>query len=155
MNEFDNENFDKEEEKMARKILGERYYLLKVDNAVRFTDLIKNENIDYADKEVTGFEYSELELLFDKFIEYGVSGVFMQFKLMNDLTSGKGLDNLYEFKPLKGNKKVGILIPHLVTRDDKPNREEVINETDVGLLDQMTDKFNNGEIDFNAFLSSL
>jgi len=155
MNEFNNEDFDKEEVKRVRKILDERYYLLMVNNLAKFTDLIKNENIDYADKKVIGFEYSELELLFDKFIEYDISGIFMQFKLMNDLISGKGLDNLYEFKPLKGNKKVGILIPHLVTRDDKPNREEVINEIDVGLLGQMTDKLNKGEIDFNTFLSLL
>ena len=37
MNEFNNEDFDKEEVKRVRKILDERYYLLMVNNLAKFT----------------------------------------------------------------------------------------------------------------------
>jgi hypothetical protein len=160
MNEF-NDSFEEFQDDIMNdnklmEMLNEKYFILAVNDIVAYTDLLKAENVDYENKEIMGFDYIELEKLFDVFVNKGVSAIFMQFKLMNELVSGKGLQIKYEFKPLKGENKVGILIPILfVEKDDKPNRDTVVDEIDVGLLGTMTDKFNNGEIDFDTFLNSL
>jgi len=138
--------------------IDDRYYLLQISDAVAFSKLISKEIPNYFDYyEIYGFSYSELENLFDKFIEYNVIGIFMQFKLMSDMVERKiDLKTLYCFKPLKGKEKKGILLPEKYDyKADRPNREDVIDIIDINIMNNKIDELNNGKIDFDTFLNSL
>ena len=150
------DDFEEEDDIIMDMIKGQ-YYLVATSDAVNLAKLIDKEIPDYnSNYDVYGFSFSDLERFFDKFVEYDVVAVFMQFELMDDIVKKKATNRLFKFKPIKGVDCKGILIPRpCVAGEDRPKRTCNIDEIDVSMLNSKMDAFNNGEISFDDFLRSL
>lgn len=152
MSEWDNEGEEigGREEIMAE--LDKKYFMVGISNAIIFTNVMRQENVPFQ-KAIMGFSYEDLESLHGKFIEAGVSGIFIQFKLMRELSNGENLGRLFKFEPIRGSKKEGILIPVQVDiTEGRPDRKEEISKDDEKKISGMIDALNSGEISFEDFL---
>lgn len=152
------EEFNQEEEFEAAKAellskLEKKYFLIGMNNSIKFINIMVKEKIPHEKAIIDGFDYEELEKLHDKFIEYGVSAIFMPFGLMKEFSNGEGLSRLYKFDPVKGEKREGILIPVQVNiSEGRPNRKEEISDKETEQLSNMLDALNSGNLSFDDFL---
>lgn len=149
--EEDTENIE------VSEYLQDRFFLVGVDNYNAFDKLILNEIPDYEENySVLGFSLYELEAYNKKFKEYGVTALFMQYKLMIKAAENANDERLFSFEPIEGEERKGVLIPkYKDLNKKKPARDYEIDEIDVHILGSRLEAFNNGEISFEEFLGSI
>ena len=93
--DFGDEYYEFAKEKLLEE-LNDKYFVIRVNDYIKFANFLTNEKIDYDKVDVVGFSYEELNSLHDKLVLNGVSIIVIQFSLMKKYLDGEGLNKLLD-----------------------------------------------------------